>query len=526
MRRGSLWTIGYKEVGIGSAECGFREGGDVAQFDKRVFWPNLLYAGKPLVIADMKAYKKINASAFLAVMFCWMLATSVHAQTFTLLHSFAGFPEGYSTNTDGALPSNGVVIVNNMLYGTTSRGGLKGYGTVYALSLNGTSFTNLYTFTNGTDGGHPYARLVASGGTLYGTAYSGGSNGEGTVFAITTNGMDFTNLYTFGTSNAAGANPCAGMILSSNMLYGTTYAGVFGTVFRLVTNGSAFTNLYVFDSSTNAGTLPVCVLILSGNTLYGTTLNGPRSEFGTVFAINTDGTDFTNIYIFYYNNYVQGSIINAGVVQSGNTLYGDTSIGGVGSGTIFAINTDGSGLTNLYNFTALAPGNDGYGSNTDGADPVGGFVLAGNTLYGAALGGGAAGEGTLFKINTDGSGFQVLHSFSSAHSGPGTNNDGANPNGLTLAGNTLYGTTSLGGLHGTGTVFSLSLPVELTIALAGTNVVLTWPVNTNGFVLQSTTSLTPPASWSTVSPAPTVVGAENVVTNAVAGAQMFYRLSQ
>ena len=47
------------------------------------------------------------------------------------------------------------------------------------------------------DGAYPHAGLILSGNTLYGTAYGGGSSGNGTVFAVNTDGTGFTNLYSF-----------------------------------------------------------------------------------------------------------------------------------------------------------------------------------------------------------------------------------------------------------------------------------------------------------------------------------------
>src|SRR5467141_3795196 len=93
-------------------------------------------------------------------------------------------------------------------------------------------------------------------------------------------------------------------------------------------------------------------------------------------------------------------------------------------------------FTTLYSFTATS---GPYPStNTDGDLPIAGLVVLGNTLYGTATYGGSSGNGTVFKVNTDGTGFTNLHSFT-AGSGPYyayTNNDGANPlAGLVLSGN-------------------------------------------------------------------------------------------
>src|SRR5205807_6408578 len=131
------------------------------------------------------------------------------------------------------------------------------------------------------------------------------------------------------------------------------------------------------------------------------------------------------------------------------------------------------------------------------------------------------GSGTVFKINTSGSGFTVLYSFP-ATSGPfpPTNNVGAAPLGvLSLSGNTLYGNAFHGGTSGLGTVYSLTLPPppQLAIVRSAANVVLTWTTNATGFTLQSATNLISPAKWSDVFPGPVLVNGQNAVTNSISG---------
>ena len=464
-------------------------------------------------------------------------AGRVTAQTFTNLHSFTATSGSNSTNSDGTVPYAGLILSGNILYGTAEQGGSSGYGTVFAVNTNGTGFTNLHSFIYGSDGASPYAGLILSGNNLYGTAYQGGSSGNGTVFAVNPNGTGFTNLHSFTATsnytNSDGANPYAGLILSGNTLYGTAYQGGssgFGTVFAVHTNGTGFTNLHSFTafvSGTNSdGGSPYAGLILSGNTLYGAAYNGGSSGRGTVFAVNTDGTGFTNLHSFtavsgypYTNS--DGADPTAGLILSGNTLYGTAFYGGSsGNGTVFAVNTNGTGFTILYSFAATS-----NSTNSDGANPYAGLILSGNTLHGTAKQGGSSGNGTVFAVNTNGTGFTNLHSFA------GYPSDGAYPQaGLILSGNTLYGTAANGGSSGYGTVFSLSLgsvsAPQLTIIPSGANVILTWPTNAAGFTLQSTTNLVSPAVWITNSPAPVVVNGQNAVTNPISGTQKFYRLSQ
>src|SRR5437016_4452540 len=191
-----------------------------------------------------------------------------------------------------------------------------------------------------------------------------------------------------------------------------------------------FTVLHSFSGSD--GAFPYAGLILSGNTVYGTTALGGGSDGGTVFAVNTDGTGFTTRYSF--TGLGDGVALEAGLILSGDTLYGTATGGGSsGDGTVFNMNTDGTGFTTLYSFTAR---DMNTGTNNDGAEPYAGLILSGNTLFGTAYEGGSGGSGTVFKVNTDGTGFTTLHNFA----GP---SDGANPEaGLILSGNTLYGTAA------------------------------------------------------------------------------------
>ena len=72
-----------------------------------------------------------------------------------------------------------------------------------------------------------------------------------------------------------------------------------------------------------------------------------------------------------------------------------------GYGTVFAVNTDGTDFTNLHNFGAE---NYSYSlnaeTNSDGANPeYAGLIISGNTLYGTAETGGLYGNGTVFSLS-------------------------------------------------------------------------------------------------------------------------------
>jgi uncharacterized repeat protein (TIGR03803 family) len=403
------------------------------------------------------------------------------AQTFTTLYSFSSTSALYPTNRDGAHPRAGLVLSGSTLYGTAKSAGSSSNGTVFAVNLDGSGFTNLHTFTGfpasfatNADGASPVGALSMLGNQLFGTTRSGGASSNGTVFVVNLDGSSFTNLHSFtavfgaSATNRDGANPGAGLVVSGTRLYGTAENGGTsgnGSVFALNADGSGFTNLHSFsvrdtNTCTNRdGANPGAGLVLSGNTLYGVVQFGGTNGNGCVFALNTDGSGFTNLHsfpAFYGSAYTnaEGAYPLGDLILSNTTLYGTTVYGGTnGNGTLFALKTDGSAFRDLYSFTALDAATST--TNQDGANPRAGLSLSGNTLYGVAQFGGPSGNGTVFAINADGSGFTNLHVFTANPSY--TNSDGVWPSGLLAAGTTLYGMAEYGGTSGSGTVFSMAL---------------------------------------------------------------------
>jgi uncharacterized repeat protein (TIGR03803 family) len=128
------------------------------------------------------------------------------------------------------------------------------------------------------------------------------------------------------------------------------------------------------------------------------------------------------------------------VTLSGSTLYGTTYQGGdSGYGVVYKLNTDGSNYTVLKHFTL-----------SDGGYPYGGVTVSNSTLYGTTEQGGNPGYGVVYKLNADGTGYTVLKHFN-------LYSEGVYPRaGLTLSGDTLYGTTRSGGSSGYGVVYKLN----------------------------------------------------------------------
>jgi uncharacterized repeat protein (TIGR03803 family) len=130
------------------------------------------------------------------------------------------------TGTNGAFAAALTRGSDGNFYGTTVWGGdmsslALGYGTIFRLSPDGT-FTNLYQFTGGNDGGFIYANLVqGKDGNFYGAAFNGGLYSGGDLFRVAPDGT-FTNLYSF-TGGSDGAFPYSALVQGSDgNFYGTT----------------------------------------------------------------------------------------------------------------------------------------------------------------------------------------------------------------------------------------------------------------------------------------------------------------
>ncbi len=270
--------------------------------------------------------------------------------------------------------------------------------------------TNLAALTND-DGAGPDARLVLSGGTLYGTTGGGGHYGFGTLFRMDTNGSGFTVLHHF----AANFVPPTEIVVSNGMIYGEVSQdgerpNYYGSIFSMDTNGKGFLTIHQFTNFD--GALPSGRLLLSGGVLYGTTVGGGmltppfNAGNGTLFKLNTNGTGFVNLHKFTdalgaNGTNSDGYAPDSGLTIVGSTLYGTAPFGGIyGYGTVFKIDTDGNNFTAIHQFDV-----------PDGNSPHAELVLAGNTLYGVVYGG--SGDGFLFTINTDNDGYSSLYSFPS-----------------------------------------------------------------------------------------------------------------
>ena len=268
------------------------------------------------------------------------------AGTLTTMHSFDG--------ADGSNPSAGLLQVSNgNFYGTTYGGGAndncgsEGCGTVFEITANG-SLTTLYSFCpqpQCVDGANPQAALVqTTDGNFYGTTVLGGANNSGTVFRITPSGT-LTTLYSFCSQPKCtdGNEPRAGLVQATDgNFYGTTWTGGTygdGTVFK-ITSAGRLTTLHGFDQAD--GYLPYAGLVqASDGNFYGATVYGGHYGNGTVFKINSSGM-LTTLHSF---DTTDGELPYGGLLQATDgKLYGTTCVGGTsdncgsGCGTVFRMN--------------------------------------------------------------------------------------------------------------------------------------------------------------------------------------------
>jgi uncharacterized repeat protein (TIGR03803 family) len=377
-----------------------------------------------------------------------------------------GFGVDYSFKggTDGALPTASLIQdPAGNLYGTTSQGGNTscgnvGCGTVFRVDTRNRE-TVLHVFTGGTsDGATPYGRLVMDeSGNLYGTTWSGGAFGLGTVFKVDSGGE--TVLYSF-MGSPDGAHPYAGLVMDgADELYGTTENGGTsnaGTVFKIDTSGNESV-FYSFNGGPSDGADPKADLTFdpAGN-LYGTTYSGGSAGYGTVFELNTSGSE---TILHSFTGGADGGNPFGGVTRdSTGALYGTVENGGSQSlnpqyqagpeishgccrGVVYELN--GNGFSELYTFT---------GGN-DGANPACDLALNNGVLYGTTLGGGPGHQGTAFSLTISTRSETVLHGFRGATDG-GTPQAGLLMNGAGV----LYGTAEKGGgLSKHGTVFQYKI---------------------------------------------------------------------
>ena len=367
-----------------------------------------------------------------------------HAATEAVLYSFKG-------GSDGSNPGASLIIDGGVLYGTTSAGGSGRNGTVFSMTTSGVERV-LHAFKGVPDGAMPVAPLVISGKLLAGTTEIGGASNNGTVFKVNTAGREVV-VYSFN-GGSDGANPVAGLTMNGKYLYGTTTRGglpacsnipvTCGTVFSISPQGSEAL-IHAFGGGpmmgNQDGAFPQDNLISAGGKLYGTTYYGGAGDDGNTASgvVFSITPDGAEAILHTFVDGSDGGLPVAGLINVQGIFYGTTLSSGDETGAGTVFSVTPEGAETVLHT---------FGGTNDGASPYAGLVAVGSTLYGTTSAGGTHGQGTVFSISLAGK-EKVIHSF-------GASGDGAGPvAGLVNLNGTLYGTTSRGGTANLGTVFSI-----------------------------------------------------------------------
>jgi len=334
----------------------------------------------------------------------FQLSNTANGWVHTVLYSFTG-------GADGGEPYKGVTVDREgNLYGTAVTGGSGscegGCGVAYKLTNAGGAWTQtvIHAFTGGDDGSGPGARLtVDRSGNVYGMAPTGGAYGAGTIYKIYQiqgGAWNLRVIHAF-TGGADGGTGSAGrMILRKNHLYGAaTTGGTYGSgiVFELTSRRVGewdFRTLYSFRGQPD-GSFPYGALLFDASgDIYGTTYYGGANGIGAVYKLSRQPVGEWNENVLYsFQEGTDGySPISNLVFDGAGNLYGTTSEGGLGSGTIFKLTPVGGGQ---WTETVVHP----FQGPPDGAFSYNGMVVDrfGN-FYGATVHGGDDDDGSIYKF--------------------------------------------------------------------------------------------------------------------------------
>jgi uncharacterized repeat protein (TIGR03803 family) len=386
-------------------------------------------------------------ASFAACVVLLAAASLTAAAQETVLHDFKG--------TDGTTPYGGLILdTNGNLYGTTTTGGSNNVGTVFTLTSSNGKWTEtvIHEFKN-TDGSTPQGNLVFdTDGNLFGTTSKGGAKGDGSVFKLIPTDGKWAEKVVHDFSGLDGSTPQGGLVYTTaGDVYGVTSGGGAksdGAVFGLTPSNLKWTESVLHSFNGGDGASPWGALIADAKgDLWGTTSADGINSAGTVFELVQSSGKWTEKVIYSFNPLKgDGSAPFGGLVaDSSGNLYGTTTKGGAnGEGAVYELTLGAKGgytESVLYSF---------QNNGTDGTTPYGGLIIdASGNLWGTTSAGGTHSAGTIFELSSSTGTWQE----SIAYNFNGTS--GSTPySGLVAdsSGN-LYGTTSAGGINGKGIVY-------------------------------------------------------------------------
>lgn len=385
-------------------------------------WHKAVFGNNKIFEMDMSILREPLLKVLLTCIFLFGFESGVSAApTFTDLHNFNCALEGCNPEYDGLAQGR-----DGNLYGTAYSGGSYGLGSVFKVTPTGT-VTTIYNF-DGTTGSDPFAGLtLGTDGNLYGTTFDGGSFGYGTIFKITPAGT-LTVLHNFGSVAEDGAYPYTHPTQDTDgSFYGVTSYGAvanYGVAYKISSSG-----VYKIINGATLATSANLIRASDGN-FYGTSI----ITCNCVFKMTTTG----KVSIIYSFDGAHGSRSFGPVVQgTDGNLYGMTYAGGTSDqGVVFKLTMKGAITVLLYADANFGNPYTGLLAATDGH------------FYGATSSGGTSGYGVLFKITKTGT--STVESNIDATLGAELR---ATP--MQHTNGKIYGLTFGGGVNGQGVFYSL-----------------------------------------------------------------------
>ena len=384
----------------------------------------------------------MKRTVILIAMVCLVAEVFAGGEPFEVLHRFR---HDQGRTLFGPVISDGQFLYGTTIYSTT---GIKG-GTVFRMALDGSDFRTLKDFDGKKEGLQVYNGLVLLDGTIYGVAKNGGEHGCGTLFRLERDGQGFSVVHAFSGKPSDGNHPYSAPTVHKGKLYGLTYQGGksnHGTMYCYDPKTQRCEMIHSFDMP---GVNPFGSVTSVGDYIYGMTSDHyGKDRFGTIFRYRPSDKTFETIHRFAGKN--QGGYPYDSLVwDGGQWLYG-TTLGYYRdvddpeeSGVIFRFNIRNRKYEVICDFSTLV----GCGEKLNSAMLIGPDGWLYGLAHGTEIWKGKE-YGTLYRLQPDGTKFELLHTFGPAGEEkvfPFPGGDVPMRNLIWLDG-TLYGTTALGGV--------------------------------------------------------------------------------
>ncbi len=377
----------------------------------------------------------------------------------------------------GILKSQGIY----QLWGTTGKGGISNYGTLFSTDQYGNKYTVRKSFTSEFTGARPQStKLVDYNGKLYGVTYLGGTWDLGVVFRYDPVTNQYELIHSF--SGIDGEKPLRGLTVFGNKLYGLTTAGGIngvGVLYEIDPATKIFTKKLDLNNTTTGGA-PFGAMVEYNGKLYGTLRFGGANNLGVIFSYTPSSNLFQILYNLTSNDVGVGGG-GGGILGDlciyNNKFYGATPIGGINNfGSFIEFNPATNAFNTLYSFTFQSNAFGGLtvlnnkfygttGSNIYEFDPATNtytseftftasspyakeLLVYNNTLWGLSQSGGVNNVGVVFEYNPVTNIFFKKADFSSTAIG-NTSVTGV----LAIFNGKLYGLAVRGGILDFGTCF-------------------------------------------------------------------------